>query len=172
MFSDGTINSLVLGNTLYERLESEDCSSFVASPDFSLSASPASLSIVQGSSGASTIMINRVNGFNGSVNLSASGLPSGVTVGFAPNPATTTSTLTLTVSPSEALGTSTVTITGVSGALSHQTTIQLTVTRRLRTCRYADTDLPHLGDTSEGRDYKGAEGDNADQLRPCDPEYR
>jgi len=90
VFSDGTINSLVLGNTLYERLESEDCSSFVASPDFSLNASPASLSIVQGSSGASTIMINRVNGFNGSVNLSASGLPSGVTVGFAPNPATTT----------------------------------------------------------------------------------
>jgi len=49
-----------------------------------------------------------------------------------------------------------VTITDVSGALSHQTTIQLTVTRRLRTCRYADTDLPHLGDLVTGLKPCGA----------------
>lgn len=100
-----------------------------AGPDFSLSASPASVSVVQGGSNTSTITVNPVNGFNGSVTLSASGLPSGVTATFAPNPASTTSTLTLTASLSTPLGTSTVTITGVSGALTHQTTIQLTVTR-------------------------------------------
>ena len=69
-----------------------------------------------------------VNGFSGSVTLSASGLPSGVTAGFNPNPTTSTSTLTLTVSAGAATGTSTVTITGVSGSLTHQTTVSLTVT--------------------------------------------
>ena len=99
-----------------------------ASADFSLSANPTSVSVAQGNSGTSTITINPVNGFNGSVTLSASGLPSGVTAGFSPNPAPTSSTLTLNVSPSAVLGTSTVTITGVSGALTHQTTIQLAIT--------------------------------------------
>ncbi len=98
------------------------------SPDFSLSANPTSLSVAQGSSGTSTITINPIDGFTGSVNLSASGLPTGVTAGFSPNPATTTSTLTLTVGAGAATGTSTITITGMSGSLSHQTTVQLTVT--------------------------------------------
>jgi hypothetical protein len=97
-------------------------------PDFSLSANPNALTIAQGSNGNSTITVNDLNGFNGSVTLSASGLPSGVTAGFVPNPTMTTSTLTLTASPTAALGTVTVTIAGVSGALNHQTTIQLTVT--------------------------------------------
>src|SRR5581483_7314577 len=44
-------------------------------PDFSLSASPASLTIAQGTSGTSTITENDLNGFTGSVSLSASGLP-------------------------------------------------------------------------------------------------
>src|SRR5208282_5369943 len=68
-----------------------------------------------------------VTGFSGSVTLSASGLPSGVTAAFNPNPATTTSTLTLTASGTAATGTVTVTITGVSGSLTHTTTITLTV---------------------------------------------
>ena len=75
------------------------------SPDFSLSANPTSLSVAQGSSGTSTITINPIDGFTGSVNLSASGLPTGVTAGFSPNPATTTSTLTLTVGAGAATGT-------------------------------------------------------------------
>jgi hypothetical protein len=98
------------------------------SPDFSLSANPTSVSIAQGSSGTSTITITPIGGFNSSVNLSASGLPTGVTAGFSPNPATTTSTLTLTVGAGAATGNSTITITGTSGSLSHQTTVQLTVT--------------------------------------------
>jgi hypothetical protein len=100
----------------------------VASADFSLTANPSSVSIAQGSSGTSTITVVPVNGFNSNVNLSATGLPSGVTAGFSPNPTSTTSTLTLTVGASAAKGTSTVTITGTSGSLTHSTTIQLTVT--------------------------------------------
>jgi len=96
-------------------------------PDFSLSASPGSITIVQGNNGTSTISVNPLNGFSGSVSLSASGLPSGVTAAFNPSGTTTTSTLTLTASSSAAVGTATVTITGTSGSLTHTTTVSLTV---------------------------------------------
>ena len=97
-------------------------------PSFTLTANPASLSIVQGNSGTSTITVNPLGGFTGSVMLSASGLPSGVTAGFVPNPTTTTSALTLTASATAATGTATVTITGTSGSLTGTTTVNLTVT--------------------------------------------
>jgi hypothetical protein len=97
-------------------------------PDFSLSASPSSLSVTQGSSGSSTITITPSGGFTGSVTLSASGLPAGVTAGFGTNPATSSSVLTLTASSTATTGTATVTITGTSGSLTHTTTVSLTVT--------------------------------------------
>src|SRR5262245_13815554 len=95
--------------------------------NFSLSASPASLSLTQGTSGTSTITISPVNGFNGSVSLSASGLPAGVTASFNPSSATTSSTLTFTASSTATTGTATVVVSGNSGTLSHTTTISLTV---------------------------------------------
>ncbi len=98
-----------------------------AVPDFSLSASPNSVGVAQGNSVTSTITVTPQSGFSGSVTLSASGLPSGVTAGFSPNPTTSTSTLTLTASGSATVGTFTVTITGVSGSLTHTTTVSLTV---------------------------------------------
>ena len=98
-----------------------------AGADFSLTASPSSVTVAQGGSGTSTITVNPFNGFSGSVTLSASGLPSGVTAGFGANPTTSTSLLTLTASGSAATGTVTVTIQGVSGSLTHTTTISLTV---------------------------------------------
>ena len=100
-----------------------------ASADFSLTASPNSLSIGQNSSGTSTITVVPVNGFTGNVTLNATGLPSGVTAGFSPNPTATTSTLTITVGSGAATGTSTVTISGTSGSLTNTTTLALTVTK-------------------------------------------
>src|SRR5215469_10652417 len=94
--------------------------------DFSLSASPAT--VPQGGSGKSTITVTPVSGFNGSVNLAASGLPTGVTPSFSANPATSTSTLTFAASSTAATGSSTVTITGTSGSLTHTTMVALTVT--------------------------------------------
>jgi len=96
-------------------------------PNFSLSANPSSLTINQGSNGTSTITVTPAGGFSGSVTLSASGLPSGVTAAFNPNPTTSTSTLTLTASSTAATGTVTVTISGVSGSLTNTTTLSLTV---------------------------------------------
>ncbi|HWZ43421.1 MAG TPA: hypothetical protein VNW97_08075, partial [Candidatus Saccharimonadales bacterium] len=98
-----------------------------ATPNFALSASPTSLTVTQGSNGSSTITETPSGGFTGSVTLSASGLPSGVTAAFGANPTTGNSTLTLTASATATTGTSTVTITGTSGSLSHTTSVSLTV---------------------------------------------
>jgi subtilase family serine protease len=117
----GTSGSLTATTTLALTV------SATASPSFTLSASPSSLTVTQGSSGTSTITVTDKNGFTGSVTLAASGLPSGVTAAFGTNPTTGTSVLTLTASATATTGTSTVTITGTSGSLTATTTIALTV---------------------------------------------
>jgi hypothetical protein len=99
----------------------------VATPNFSLSASPTSVSVTQGGTGSSTVTVTPSGGFTGSVTLSASGLPSGVTASFGTNPTTSTSVITFTASTTATLGTATVTVTGTSGTLTHTTTISLTV---------------------------------------------
>jgi len=97
-------------------------------PGFTLAPSPASVTVLQGSSGTSTITVSGVGGFTGGVTLTASGLPSGVTAGFATNPATSSSVLTLTASSTATLGGPvTVTINGTSGSLTGSTTVALTV---------------------------------------------
>jgi hypothetical protein len=95
--------------------------------DFTLTASPASLAVAPGSFGTSTITVNATGGFSGTVALSASGLPSGVTASFNPASTTTSSTLTLTASSSATVGSANVTITGTSGSLTHTTAVNLTI---------------------------------------------
>ena len=99
-------------------------------PGFSLIATPSSISIKQGSSGTSTIAVNATGGFSGSVTLSASGLPKGVTAMFSPNPITTSGLLSFTVSNGASTSTSTVTVTGKSGSLVQTATITLTVAHK------------------------------------------
>jgi len=103
----------------------------VATPSFTLSAAPASVSITPGGAGGtSVITVADQGGFSGSVALAASGLPSGVTANFNPSSTTSTSTLTLTASGSAAAGgPTTVTITGTSGSLIATTTVSLTVSQ-------------------------------------------
>jgi uncharacterized membrane protein len=96
-------------------------------PDFSLSASPASQTVNPGGTASYSIPINSMNGFNGPVTLSGSGQPSGVTLSFAPNPGTSSSTLTVNTSGTTPVGSYTLTITGVSGSLTHTTTVSLAV---------------------------------------------
>jgi endoglucanase len=94
---------------------------------FTLSAAAPSLIILQNASGADTISVTDLNGFTGSVTLTASGLPSGVTAAFGTNPTTGSSVLTLTAGSAAGAGTSTVTITGTSGGLTAAAAIALTV---------------------------------------------
>jgi xyloglucan-specific exo-beta-1,4-glucanase len=97
-------------------------------PDFSLAASPTSLTVTRGASGTSTIAITRTGGFTGAVAFSAGGLPSGVSASFNPASATgTSSVLTLTASGAATLGAATVTVTGTGGGLTRTASINLTV---------------------------------------------
>jgi hypothetical protein len=101
------------------------------SPDFALSASPASLSVTQGSSATSTISTSVSNGFNSSVALSISGLPSGVTASFSPAsiaaPGSGSSTLTFTASSMATTGTFNTTVSATGGGITHTTVIPVTV---------------------------------------------
>jgi kumamolisin len=102
------------------------------SPSFTISASPTSVSVKQGSSGSSTITTAVSGGFDSAISLSASGQPSGVTVSFSPTsiaaPGSGTSTMTMTVASSTATGTYTITVTGTGGSVTQMTTVSLTVT--------------------------------------------
>jgi hypothetical protein len=95
--------------------------------DYSLSAAPSSLSVVQGTTGAGVIRIVPTNGFSGTVSLTASGLPSGVTATFSSAGVSGQSIAAFTVFSTAAKGTSTVTIAGMSGTLGHTTSFSLTI---------------------------------------------
>jgi hypothetical protein len=101
-----------------------------APADFTLALNPTSLTLTSGALGQGTaVTATAVNGFSGTVSVTVSGLPAGVTV--APTTLTlatgTPQTLTFTAAANAAAGTSSVSITGVSGALTHSATLTLTV---------------------------------------------
>jgi len=100
------------------------------SPTFTLSASPASVSVVQGNSGTSTITSTVVDGFSSAVALTASGQPTGATVSFSPASITGsgTSTMTMAVASTVAAGTYTITVTGTGGGITQTATVSLIVT--------------------------------------------
>jgi len=106
-------------------------------PDFQLSVNPASLIISRGSSGVFTITVASVNGFTGTVNLSATILPAlkhpptlssiaSVTLTSASPSGTTT--LTVATNRSTNAGAYTLTITGASGTMTHSISARVTVT--------------------------------------------
>lgn len=99
-------------------------------PDFSLSASPSSVSVARNGQSSTTINIARTGGFTGNVAFNpVAGLPSGVTASF--NPTSTTgngTTLTFTASSSAALGTTNLTVSGSGSPGTRTTPVSLTVT--------------------------------------------
>ncbi|HME09575.1 MAG TPA: invasin domain 3-containing protein [Bryobacteraceae bacterium] len=101
----------------------------MGTPDFTLSASPASVSTNVGNSVMSKITVSGINAFSGAVSFTASGMPAGVTAAFAPASVTGsgTTTLTLTASASTAGGTYPITVQGASASLLHSTTVTLTI---------------------------------------------
>ncbi len=104
--------------------------SLVVSPagDFTISVTPASRTVNNGSNVVYTITIAPLPGFNGTVSLSTGSLPKFVTSTFSPAALQSgTSTLTLATKKQTKNGMSTITVTGTSGPLVHSTTITLTV---------------------------------------------
>ncbi len=100
-----------------------------AAPDFSLAVTPTAVTLRAGAEAQVNVAITRVGGFAEAVNFTATGLPTGVTAEFDPNPAPAgTTTLKLTSTGDAAPGTYTVTVRGTAGALSKTATFTLTIT--------------------------------------------
>jgi len=128
--------------------------------DFSISASPTSLSIAAGQTGTSTITITSTGGFNLAVSLSFSWVgspPTGVTPSLSaysvtpPAGSTATSTLTIATSATTAPGSYVVRITGVSGVLTHGVDVTFTVTTPPPTPDFTMSVSPSSAQIGRGR---------------------
>jgi hypothetical protein len=120
-----------------------------AQPDFTITITPTSQALVQGTTGAAlSVQATGTNGFASPVSVDITGLPTGVTA----SPASLTLTpgaaqnVTLSASPGGAIGSSTVTFTGTSGALSHAATVALTV----QTSAVPDVTTYHFDNSRDG----------------------
>lgn len=103
----------------------------ISAPGFGLSASPTTITLVQGSTATSTITSTVFNGFDSAISLSATGQPAGVTVTFSPTSITGsgTSTVTFAATASAAAGTYHIIVTGTSGSITESITFAVTVSK-------------------------------------------
>jgi hypothetical protein len=123
--SNGTFN----WETQVGTFKLSGCGGVAPANDFSISASPASLSLVQNTSGTSTISTAVTAGSAGTVSLAVSGVPAGATASVNPTSVTAGGSSTLTVNAgTAAAGSYTITVTGTEGTVSHATTVALAVT--------------------------------------------
>ncbi|WP_426503220.1 S8 family serine peptidase [Dactylosporangium sp. McL0621] len=101
----------------------------VTARDFTLSASPSSVTVSRGQTASYTVSLGSVGGFAGSVSLSVTGLPAGASATFSTNPVGTpgSSTLRVRTTSSTPRAAFTIVVTGTAGALVHQVPVTLTV---------------------------------------------
>jgi len=97
----------------------------ITAVDFSLSASPTSISVNINATGVSTITVAALNGFGGNVTIDSSN-PTGLMTTLSSNSVIGSASLSLGVS-SAAVGTYTVVITGTSGSLRRTATLTVHV---------------------------------------------
>jgi hypothetical protein len=107
-----------------------------STPSFTLSAAPASQSVMPGTNAGYTISVAPSGGFTGAVSLSATGLPTGSTASFNPASITSsqTSTLTVPTTASTAAGNYSLTITGTSASLNETAAATLVVATTYSAC--------------------------------------
>ena len=104
-------------------------------PDFTISATPATQTVSTGQPANYTVTVGAVNGFVGVVAFGVSGLPTGATATFSPSSVTGSGSVALQIVPgsSTPVGNYTVTVTGTSGGLSHSISVIFSVTANLPT---------------------------------------
>ncbi len=96
--------------------------------DFSISASPATVSVTAGASGTTTISTAITSGVGQSVSLSASGVPAGASATFSPASITSGGASTLTLnSGTAAAGTYSITVTGTGASATHTTAVTFVI---------------------------------------------
>jgi hypothetical protein len=110
-----------------------------STPDFSISASPTSVSFPVGGSATTTVTIRPIAGFTGTVDLTATSEPAGLSASCVPSSVTGgsgTSTCTITGSSSRSY---VLTLIGTSGSLGHAVALGVTVTSAGPTARFTYT---------------------------------
>lgn len=100
----------------------------IGTNDFVFYPSVGGISIVRGGSAAIILTANRINGYAGTIGISISGLPTGVTYSLNPVGTTNISLLTLFADNAAVPATNIVTITGASGPYVHSVAFGLIVT--------------------------------------------
>ena len=109
---------------LYDVLPSTDA----GPPDFTISISSANVSIPQGRTAMTRVVLMRRGTFSEPATLTVSGLPSGVTASFDPPETVTSSMMTLTAAADALPATSSITVTGVAENLSRNASTSVRVT--------------------------------------------
>jgi len=96
---------------------------------FELSLSANSVSVIAGQQSGLTVSVTPVNGFSGTVSLTISGLPNGVSGSFSPNPVAVgqAANLVLQAQPTAAAQNANLQVTGIAGSLSKNQSLTLTV---------------------------------------------
>jgi len=98
-------------------------------PDFQLSVSPSSQGILPGTAAVYTVTITGSDGFSAPVTLSVDNLPTDAVAAWESNPVAPTASTTLTIATAATTvpGSYTMTAVGQSGALSHDTSLTVTI---------------------------------------------
>jgi hypothetical protein len=99
----------------------------VETNDFTVNATPGTLTILRGNTSTATISVAQMNGFNGSVHLAVSGVPVGVNASFSSTDTASSSLLTLSVSNTASIGETNLVITANSGGLTYTLNLNLNV---------------------------------------------
>jgi uncharacterized membrane protein len=101
----------------------------ILAPDFSLSSSPTSQTILVGQSTSYTVTFSPVNNYTGTVSFTVSGLPAGATPTFTPGSLSSagTTSLSITTDNTTPPGTYPLTISGSDGTLTRTVSVSLEV---------------------------------------------
>src|SRR5262249_30889361 len=120
----GTYTLTITGTSAAKVVRTAKVTLTVIAPDFAVSSSAGSATILQGQSAVFPVTVDALNGFSGNLALTVTGYPSGATPAFSPSSvaAPGSSTLTLKTTGTTAIGTYTLTVTGTSASKVTRTT--------------------------------------------------